>query len=135
MINRGKKREMNGIPTSSLSDIAFCLLVFFLSTTTFDIKKGLGLMLPAPSKADNQRVKLKNDNLTKIYVDPAGKVFLNGEEIAVNKINREIKKTVAENPDMVFSLKTDRKSRYKFMIQVLDQLRLGGAEKISLGTN
>jgi len=45
-----KRKNLGGIPTSSMSDIAFLLLVFFLSTTKFDIKKGLGLVLPPASE-------------------------------------------------------------------------------------
>ena len=43
------KRRFKGgeIPTSSMADIAFLLLIFFLVTTTIDIDKGLGLVLPA----------------------------------------------------------------------------------------
>jgi len=55
MIKHRKKREMMGIPTASMSDISFLLLVFFLSTTTFDIKKGLGIMLPPASKGESAK--------------------------------------------------------------------------------
>ena len=45
----GKKRRFRGgeIPTSSMADIAFLLLIFFLVTTTIDMDKGLGMVLPA----------------------------------------------------------------------------------------
>ena len=43
---RRKRKDMGGIPTASMSDVAFLLLVFFLSTTKFDIKKGLGIGIP-----------------------------------------------------------------------------------------
>ena len=45
----GKKRRFKGgeIPTSSMADIAFLLLIFFLVTTTIDMGKGLGMVLPA----------------------------------------------------------------------------------------
>ena len=44
-----KKRRFKGgeIPTSSMADIAFLLLIFFLVTTTIDMDKGLGMVLPA----------------------------------------------------------------------------------------
>ena len=43
------KRRFKGgnIPTSSMADIAFLLLIFFLVTTTIDMDKGLGMVLPA----------------------------------------------------------------------------------------
>ena len=43
-----KKRRFKGgeIPTSSMADIAFLLLIFFLVTTTIDMDKGLGIVLP-----------------------------------------------------------------------------------------
>ena len=43
-----KKRRFKGgeIPTSSMADIAFLLLIFFLVTTTIDTDKGLGIVLP-----------------------------------------------------------------------------------------
>jgi len=99
---RRKRKDLGGIPTSSMSDVAFLLLIFFLSTTKFDIKKGLGIVLPAASDNTTKKVRLKNENLTKI---------------------------------MVISLKTDRKSKYHYMVEVLDKLQASGAEKISLSTN
>jgi len=44
-----EKRRFKGgeIPTSSMADIAFLLLIFFLVTTTIDMDKGLGMVLPA----------------------------------------------------------------------------------------
>jgi biopolymer transport protein ExbD len=61
---RRKRRDMGGIPTSSMSDVAFLLLVFFLSTTKFDVKKGLGINLPAASTGEATKVKLDPSKLT-----------------------------------------------------------------------
>lgn len=47
-MSQGKRRFRGGeIPTSSMADIAFLLLIFFLVTTTIDMDKGLGMVLPA----------------------------------------------------------------------------------------
>ena len=138
---RRKRKNLGGIPTASMSDVAFLLLVFFLSTTKFDIKKGLGITLPAASELADIKVKLKKENITKISIDKEGIVryktagMSEVQEIPMNKIQSIIKGIVTTNPDMVISLKTDRKSKYKYMVQVLDKLQAAGAEKISLSTN
>ncbi len=135
MFRPSKKRNIGGIPTASMSDVAFLLLIFFLSTTKFDIKKGLGLVLPAPSTEDTKKVKLNDKNLTKIYVDANGAIAVNEESMPFDQLQSEVRKIVKVNKDMVFSLKVDRKSEYKHMVRALDQLRLAGAEKINLTTN
>ena len=136
---RRKRKDLGGIPTASMSDVAFLLLVFFLSTTKFDIKKGLGIVLPAVSDGTQKKVKLKDDNLTKIWIDKDGIITLisGGEErvVPMNELQKIIHKIVNDNPDMVISLKTDRKSKYQYMVKVLDKLQASGAEKISLSTN
>lgn len=136
---RRKRKDLGGIPTASMSDVAFLLLVFFLSTTKFDIKKGLGIVLPAVSDGTQKKVKLKDDNLTKIWIDEDGIITLksgeNEQVVPMNKLQQMIHQIVKDNPDMVISLKTDRKSKYQYMVQVLDKLQASGAEKISLSTN
>jgi biopolymer transport protein ExbD len=130
-----KRKNLGGIPTSSMSDVAFLLLVFFLTTTKFDIKKGLGLVLPPASETADKKVKLKQDNITKVWVNQKGQVALNEEVIPLNNLENRIREIVLENPDMVISFKTDRQSKYDYMVRVLDVLQAAGAEKISLSTN
>jgi biopolymer transport protein ExbD len=136
---RRKRKDLGGIPTASMSDVAFLLLVFFLSTTKFDIKKGLGIVLPAVSDGTQKKVKLKDENLTKIWIDKDGNITLisagNEQIVPMNELQKMINQIVKNNPDMVISLKTDRKSKYQYMVKVLDKLQAAGAEKISLSTN
>jgi len=130
-----KRKNLGGIPTTSTSDISFLLLVFFLSTTTFDIKKGLGLVLPPASDPTQQKAKIKDENLTKVWINKDGIVAVNESEVPLEDLEKVIRNKVKGNPDMVVSLKTDRKSNYEYMVRVLDLLQAAGAEKISLSTN
>ena len=57
LLDKRKEREVS-IPTSSMADIAFLLLTFFLVTTSLDLDKGLGLTLPA--KGQGKPVPMKN---------------------------------------------------------------------------
>ncbi len=138
MLSR-KRKNLGGIPTASMSDVAFLLLVFFLSTTKFDIKRGLGLVLPPASEQADKRVRLKDENITKVWIDSEGQItVISGgidEQVSMNQLEAKIRKIVKGNPDMVISLKTDRKSKYQNMVIALDKLQAAGAEKISLSTN
>ncbi|RLD59218.1 MAG: biopolymer transporter ExbD [Bacteroidetes bacterium] len=136
---RRKRKSFGGIPTSSMSDVAFLLLIFFLTTTKFDIKNGLGLVLPPASSGSAKKVKLKTENITKVWINSEGKVKLiimdKEENIPMSQLESRVKGIVMKNSDMVFSLKTDRRCPYKFMVRALDKLQAAGAEKISLSTN
>lgn len=133
---RRKRKSLGGIPTASMSDIAFLLLIFFLSTTKFDIKKGLGLVLPEISDVKG---RINKENLTRIDINEEGTIVLKTidqeEEINLSDLEQRINTIVAENPDMVVSLRTHRMGKYKFMVQALDKIQAAGAEKISLSTN
>jgi biopolymer transport protein ExbD len=133
-----KRKQLGGIPTASLSDVAFLLLVFFLTTTKFDIKKGLGIVLPPaadPSQTEIQKVKVKEENITRIFINDQGRIQLDEKDIAIQNIESTIRKIVTEKPEQVISLKSSRFSRYEVMVTVLDKLQAAGAEKISLSTN
>ena len=62
-----KKRRFKGseIPTSSMADIAFLLLVFFLVTTTIDTDKGLGIILPPPGEVE---IEIKKKNILNLGI-------------------------------------------------------------------
>lgn len=132
-----KRKQLGGIPTASLSDVAFLLLVFFLTTTKFDIKKGLGLVLPPASdqSQETKKVKIKDENLTKIFINQDGYIQVDEQDVLLSELEGKIRKIVTDNPDQVISLKSSRFSRYENMVTVLDKLQAAGAEKISLSTN
>jgi biopolymer transport protein ExbD len=132
-----KRKQLGGIPTASLSDVAFLLLIFFLTTTKFDIKKGLGLVLPpaADPTQDVVKVKVEEKNITRIFINDQGRIQVDEKDVAVQNLEAMIRRIVTDNPDQVISLKSSRFSRYENMVTVLDKLQAAGAEKISLSTN
>lgn len=132
---RKRKRVTSGIPTSSMADVAFLLLIFFLTTTTFDIKQGLGLVLPPPPEEDAERVRVRDENIARVLINREGQVALDEEEISYPQLEQRIRLMVSENPDLVVSLRTDRRSNYHYMVSALDRLRSAGADRISLSTN
>ena len=127
----GKKRKDKEveIPSASLADIVFLLLIFFLVTTSIDTEKGLDLVLPPPGTTE---IKIPKKNLANMLVNAQGQVLLDGKEINIRDIARIIKERIAENDKLVISLKTDEETDYQTYVKVLDQLKKAGAKKISL---
>ena len=126
----GKKRERDvEIPSASLSDIVFLLLIFFLVTTAIDTEKGLDLVLPPPG---DQIIKIPKKNITNLLVNASGQVLLDNELVDIRDISRIIKDKIYENNLLVVSLKTDKETKYEDYIKVLDQLKKAEAKRISI---
>jgi len=129
-----KKHLSSTIPTSSMADVAFLLLVFFLVTTKFDTKKGLGLTLPPYTEAGGKKVKIKKENLTQVWVNAKGEVAVDEQVVSLTELENIIREKITGNTNMVIALTTDRKAKYYMMVRVLDRIQKVGAKKISLST-
>jgi len=125
---REKKTKSAEIPTASMADIAFLLLIFFMVTTVFANEVGLQIMLPEKGA----EVKVRSENIQRIYVEEKGEIRLNGEPVSQDQLVDEVKKILAENKDAIFSIKTHPDAQYQYMVNALDKLRLADADRYSL---
>jgi biopolymer transport protein ExbD len=124
-----KRRFKRGeIPTASMADIAFLLLIFFLVTTTIDMDKGLGIVLPA----EGEEIEIKKDNILNCLINSSGNVLLGGEPIKTKDISKEVRRKIAENDKLIISVKTHKKTKYSDYIAVIDQLKMANAKRISI---
>ncbi len=125
-----KKRKLPEaeIPTSSMADISFLLLLFFLVSTVIDVDTGIGIVLPEYVE-DQTTVPISKDRMAAVLVNENGDVLLNNEIIAVPQIAKTLKPRIESkinlpaNKKLVVSVKTDRKTNYNLYIQTLDQVK------------
>jgi len=128
-VGKIKRRFRGGeIPTSSMADIAFLLLIFFLVTTTIDIDKGLGLVLPA----EGETIEIKKKNILNCLINSSGMVLLGGEPVNLKDVSRIVKEKLRENNKLIISVKTHEKTRYKDYVAIIDQLKIAEATRISI---
>ncbi len=126
MIKR-KKREGGEFSASSMADITFLLLLFFLVTTNIDVDTGIGLTLPP--KVEGDVVPMSKDRLAALLINENGDVLLNGEIISIPQIGETLKERIRskinlpKKKKLVVSIKTDRKTNYNLYIQALDQVK------------
>ena len=116
------------IPTASMADIAFLLLFFFLVTTTFSKDRGIKIVLPAESEETQVRKK----NICHVWINAEGLVAIEGMPVRMQDIEGEIRNRLRENEKLIISLKTDTQASYQTMIDVMDELKLADAKRISL---
>ncbi|MDZ7331154.1 MAG: biopolymer transporter ExbD [candidate division KSB1 bacterium] len=128
MLSLKKKARKPEIPQASLADIAFLLLIFFICTTTIDVDKGIGLVLPP--KGETKEVPKKN--ITNLLINAEGTVMLDENIVDVRDIRMIIQRKLMENPNLIVSVKTDPNTLYSDYIRVLDQLKQANATRISL---
>ena len=119
---------MQEINSSSMSDIAFLLLVFFLVTTTISLDKGISLVLPA----DGNELEVNRKNIISILINDRGKILMDEKPTKVSKIKSIAEKKIASNANVIFSVVTNKNTKYKDYILVLDQLKQANATKISI---
>ena len=124
-----KKRVRAGeIPTASMADIAFLLLIFFLVTTTIDMDKGLGLVL----HPKGEEKEIPKRNISNILINARGDILLDKEPIQMRDIRQVVLEKMAVNDKLIFSVKTHPKARYQAYVNVLDQLKMANATRISI---
>jgi biopolymer transport protein ExbD len=128
------KRERNNaeIPGSSLADIAFLLLIFFLLVTHINVDTGIGLVLPPKPKPNQQPPKIKDRNIMDILVNANGQVLINDQETPISQVEQKVKNFInnkGQDPNLsdspqkaVVSIKTSRKTTYSVYISMIDKV-------------
>jgi biopolymer transport protein ExbD len=126
----GRRTRVNDeIPTASMADIAFLLLIFFMVSTVFAIEEGLLLQLPSKEGVVK---KIARKNILTISAYPGGAITINDEPVVLNQIRARVEQEIMDNPNLVVVVETDREARYGVMVDVLDELKLAQATRISL---
>jgi biopolymer transport protein ExbD len=125
-------RPTDRIPDSALADVAFLLLIFFLATTTIAEEFGLSLILPARG---NQPHEVNRQNVLEITTSPDGTVFyVDSEPTSLARIREIVRGRQILNENLVVSVAPSRRAPYRAMVDVLDELKVARARRISLET-
>jgi biopolymer transport protein ExbD len=117
----------NRIPTASMADIIFLLLIFFMVTTIFKLEEGLPITLPrAESGADQDR-----ERLVHIWADRYNRISINDKLLNVDNINAVISAKLAENRSLIVAFNIDQRTRYGLVSQIIEQLKEANAVNVS----
>jgi len=131
MLVHRKKRPRYGVqaPLTSLIDIVFLLLVYFLLTTNFMVDEGIDVKLPQAEASKPQTQK----EIT-IYVDALGRSFLVDEEVALKELFTRLQRMIGSAKDRLVVIKADRAVILNKVVAVMDVAKAAGAGRLCLAT-
>ena len=131
MIIRRKKRARYEVqmPLTSLIDIVFLLLIYFLLTTNFMVDEGIKIKLPQ-ARASKPQV----EEAITIYVDKEGRSYLNDQEITIGDLFKRIKEMIGNNKDKLVVVRADRGVILNKAVKVMDVAKAAGAGRLCLAT-
>ena len=118
------------IPTSSMADIAFLLIVFFMVTTIFKLEQGLAITLPRSTAGE----KIPREKVAHIWIDQRGTLSIDDLVIGVPDIEPMILAKIRENPGLIVSFNTDEQAPYRIVNEAMERLKLASALRVSFTT-
>ncbi|CCK82118.1 MULTISPECIES: ExbD/TolR family protein [Desulfobacula] len=126
-----KKRDRYQIqpPMTSLIDIVFLLLIYFMLTTNFIVEEGINIKLPN-AKASAPQVK---QEIT-IYIDKRGTIYMMEKEIPLDMLYAQIKEMIGGATDRLVVVKADKTIVLNKAVRVMDIAKAAGASRLCLAT-
>ncbi len=115
------------IPTASMGDIVFLLLIFFMVSTVFKTEDGLPVELPRAESG----VEIKRDDVKNIYVDVNGRVSVEDKLVTPAKAAQIMLQNYQKNPMTIVALQGDVHTDYEVMDEIMEELKKVSAVRVS----
>ncbi|MEL6367295.1 MAG: biopolymer transporter ExbD [Pseudomonadota bacterium] len=130
-----RQREKPEVNLTSLIDVVFLLLVFFMVTTSFQRESSVSIQLPEAS-SDPVEVPVDREVL-EITITADGQFFVNSRELvngAPDTLRRAIEETVQGNNRMPVTIIADADARHQSVIRAMDVTAALGFSAVNLAT-
>jgi biopolymer transport protein ExbD len=128
-----KSSASDKIPDSSLADIAFLLLIFFMVTTVFRTDKEQDIIWPQAEATE--KIDEKRDDILNIWITQAGEVFVNDQSILMSQVQPIVAPLYVETDQrLVVSIRSDREVPYRLIDEMQEQLKAAGVVRVVFAT-
>lgn len=124
-----KKKRKVLINITSLIDVLFLLLIFFMVSSTFIENPGMDLELPESESSTLKEIK---DLI--LQINPDGRLFLNSREVYDSTLESSLQTEHLKNPEAALILKADKNVIHGRVVQVMDAARKLGITKLIIAT-
>ena len=119
------------IPTASLPDIIFMLLIFFMVVTVFKEFRGLPILAPAARTTEKLETKR---NVAYLWIDKLGRISIDDKIIGLSDITPILSEKFAQNRRLIISMKIDQEVEMGLVTDVQEKLRDAYTLRINYAT-
>jgi biopolymer transport protein ExbD len=124
-----KSKASSEVPSSSLADIAFLLLIFFMVTTVFQADRDRPIEWAEAEAA--QKIDEKTKNILNIWMERDGSIFINDLPVPMADVSQIIAPLYAASERaLVISIRGDREVPYLYMDMVQKELVAAGVVRV-----
>ena len=127
-----KSRIDQTVPTASMADIAFLLLIFFMVSTVFITYRGLPVILPKAQKIEELKTRR---NIANLWIGTDGTLVIDDDKVDISSIRSVMYNKLSENPRIIVSLKCDEEAPCGVLYDVLVELRESQALRVNFATD
>ena len=128
-----KSKVSSDVPSSSLADIAFLLLIFFMVTTVFQNDSNRPIAWPEASATE--KIDEKAKNILNIWVERDGGLYMNDRPYEMGDVAGTVGPLyAASDRALVISIRGDRDVPYNTIDQVQKQLVAAGVVRVVFAT-
>ncbi len=124
-----RERIISEINITPLTDVMLVLLVIFMVTTPLIVIRSLKIKLP---QAVTSTVE-SGGNIT-IVVAKDGAIQVEGRDVRIEDLYKEIKKEITEKGKRTVLLRADTKTMHGIVVRILDTAKQAGADRLSIAT-
>ena len=124
-----KQKKKTGLNITSLIDVMFILLIFFMVSSSFVEQPGMKLELPAMQSQEVAKVEKMA-----LFVSKDGELFLNDTPVVLDSLAAVIKQAMPNVEEKTLVLKADKAVEHGLVVQVMDIAKRNGLKKIVIGT-
>jgi biopolymer transport protein ExbD len=119
-----------GIDLAPMLDFVLNLLIFFIITAVFVKEAGLTVSRPNAAKAE----KREAGNIL-IAIRPDGEIWIDKRVVDVRAVRANIERLHAQKPDDAVVVLADKAAHTGILVQVIDQVRQGGVDNVSIAAS
>ncbi len=129
-----KSKASDQIPSSSLADIAFLLLIFFMVTTVFRTEADRPIEWPEAEAT--QQIDETRDNIMYIWVERDGDIWINDRLVGMDQIADLVApRWVESGRRLRISLRADAEAPYRYIDAVQREIQRAGAIYVVFATD
>ncbi len=129
LVRPAKEKQEATVDLTSMLDIVFIMLIFFIVTSSFVKESGVEVNRPQAAHSSTQK-----DASVFIAITAANDVFIDKRRVDIERVQAVLETLLIDKPDASIVIQADKHSYNGTVVEVMDAAKGAGVDKIALAT-